>query len=523
MKTIFTTLVFFILTILQLTGQSEPEFEICRTPPFLPPSPGFIQQATQSFVTNSDSMLYIPVTVHIVGDDNGNGYYSMDETLNAMCQLNEDFEPYGFHFYIEGAFNYINDSDFYSMTQEFSGGDGENQFLEAHNTPNTLNIYFNEYIPGAGGYLTGDCLLFDNSAFPPTIYNAQRQAIVVRKSTTNNNSHLLTHEVGHYFILWHTFVGWEGTNYNDYIGAPAPDSLTLSWACLGDSIHLGRTVEKVDGSNCEFAADYFCDTPPDYLSIGFLCNGNGESDLVQLDPDSVAFRSDGSFYMSYSNNNCQNRFSDGQVEWMRAVAQHDNARGYLLYDQSPPPQISVDDLMLIDPPNNETVAIFDSVTLEWDMPEADFFELDFGRKFNGVHLSFITNVYLEESNLKVHVFAEQEYYWVIRGVSGYYPCEIWRDTSYFFTEEAVSVKNIDAGPTLRLFPNPATNKLYLQFSKPVLDQSLEISLYDVQGNFVNDQQIAAGAAINIEDLPKGMYLLKAVIADQIYTGKFVKQ
>lgn len=90
-----------------------------------------------------------------------------------------------------------------------------------------------------------------------------------------------THEVGHYFGLWHTF---------DYSGN-----------CDGS-----------DTSNCLTAGDYVCDTPadnnPDFGCPAFV---NDCADTPVDNPDQTEN------YMDYGDDDCRVMFSLGQVERMR--------------------------------------------------------------------------------------------------------------------------------------------------------------------------------------------------------------
>ena len=64
-------------------------------------------------------------------------------------------------------------------------------------------------------------------------------------------------------------------------------------------------------------ATAFCDTSPDYLNFRWSCNEDSESYQLQTDPDGVNFRSDGTLIMSYSNDECANRFSEEQISAMQ--------------------------------------------------------------------------------------------------------------------------------------------------------------------------------------------------------------
>mgnify|MGYP000043822657 FL=1 len=80
---------------------------------------------------------------------------------------------------------------------------------------------------------------------------------------------------------------------------PAPETVLYNYTLFKDSLILDTLiidtayVEKVDGSNCEYAADGFCDTPPDYLAYRWTCNqSTGTSFGTMLDPNGESFKSD---------------------------------------------------------------------------------------------------------------------------------------------------------------------------------------------------------------------------------------
>ena len=56
-------------------------------------------------------------------------------------------------------------------------------------------------------------------------------------------------------------------------------------------------------------------------------------------------------------------------------------------------------------------------------------------------------------------------------------------------------------PTLKVFPNPATDKLKILFSEPIKS----INLYSVNGLFIKKKIV--NGYINISDLAKGLYFL----------------
>jgi type IX secretion system substrate protein len=75
---------------------------------------------------------------------------------------------------------------------------------------------------------------------------------------------------------------------------------------------------------------------------------------------------------------------------------------------------------------------------------------------------------------------------------------------------------------VELSPNPATDYLNVQLPETIT-QPVEVSIFDSQGRLMRWQIISSGQSIDLKELPKGMYLVKAVAGERVYTGKFVKQ
>ena len=89
-------------------------------------------------------------------------------------------------------------------------------------------------------------------------------------------------------------------------------------------------------SNCATAGDRFCDTPADFIGNRWPCNGAAPQDT---DINGDAFRPDATLFMSYSNDNCQNKFSAEQMNVMRytltGTSGGNGPRSYLLLPPMP--------------------------------------------------------------------------------------------------------------------------------------------------------------------------------------------
>ena len=274
----------------------------------------------------SMATIYLPVTIHIVGSDDTLGMAPLEAVLSSFCQLNEDFLASDIQFFIEGPIRYIYETAFFDHDSVKAGGIRMLQY----NIPNTINVYF-------VGSPAGNCG-----------YNLPYAGIAMSNSCMNG--HTFAHEMGHCLKLPHTFLGWEGgIGWNgspvQVFNGPAPERVTINYTDFKDTIFLNDTliidtvyVEKVARSgasaNCDYAADGFCDTPADYLAYRWVCSStNRFSSVVQRDPDTVAFNSDGWYIMSYAYDECQVGFSLEQTDAMRTFVQ--TQRPNWLYNQNP--------------------------------------------------------------------------------------------------------------------------------------------------------------------------------------------
>ena len=110
----------------------------------------------------------------------------------------------------------------------------------------------------------------------------------------------LTHEMGHYFGLLHT-------HGSSNCGSAA-----------------NATNELVDGSNCQTAGDYVCDTPADPGLLGAGCSAfqvDASCNYIGTARDSrgMAFSPDVNNIMSYSRSSCRTRLSAGQYSRINAT------------------------------------------------------------------------------------------------------------------------------------------------------------------------------------------------------------
>jgi hypothetical protein len=410
------------------------------------------QKNRQAYTEFADTnWLYVPVTFHIVGQNNGTGYFPIQRVFKALCHMNSQYESARIKCYLHPTlpFNYLNNTDWYAHGWE----DGE-AMIKANNIDDRVNAYIVDDPAGNCGYSWFD-------------------AIVLGKNCSSETNSTWGHELGHHLSLPHPFYGWEGRSQDPNKPAPA----SLGW---------GNPVEKVARINCLDAGDGFCDTEPDYISNRWNCQNDGRSSQF-LDPDSVAFKSDGSYIMGYANDGCQNRFMPDQQEAMRANLNTEHAL-YLVTDQHGP-TIADDAATVLRFPIDSVAAQYNSVTFTWDaLPGAQYYVLEIGLFANftpmlATKVIMNTNSYAYTSALPKN----RNLYWRVRAYSDWDVCE---DQS---TYQVGVFKSVDFSATnelertlqLELYPNPASvgQDVQVQITADRSEQ-VEASLFDINGRQV---------------------------------------
>lgn len=189
---------------------------------------------------------FIPVKFHLVADDDGEGRILEHHVLQQLCWLNEAYADYDIQFYLkDGSFNYIDNSVIFDGPGTTGGEIRMNSFRD----DNAMNIFLTDKADTGGGSI-GTTLGF---------YSRNRDWVVIRNDQmTDGYNSVIGHEVGHFFSLLHPHNGWDSEPWEE-----SRHGNPVSIQSIG-----GVEIECQDGSNCETAGDFLCDTPPDY-NFGF--------------------------------------------------------------------------------------------------------------------------------------------------------------------------------------------------------------------------------------------------------------
>lgn len=465
MKSSFLVFAGLLLTLAFAQAQSQP----CGTPPIKDTWLTKFQQAPEQFLIPEDDTLYIPMAVHLVGNTNGTGYMRFEDLLKSLCTLNADFAQAGIQYYL-GQVHYINNSAYFNHETILDGY----EMMTANDIPDMLNSYVVNNPAGNCGY------------------NLPYASIALGRGCISNGNHTWAHEVGHAFTLPHPFLGWEGHTYQS--GDTAPVTITYDYTFFQDTLILDTLiidttfVEKVDGSNCLVAADGFCDTPPDYLSSGWVCNTQNQSSLWQTDPNGDQFKSDGSLFMAYSVDECQSTFSPDQITAMRAYIVNEKPN---FLSNTSPVYLSPEQTVLLAPNNEDTTSIY-STSLVWSSSGAQaHYHL---RVSPASNLSVIAvDTFLTDTTFVLTELTEHNYYWRVQAFNDYTFCIPTSEKGKFYASNTVAILNAPIGdwalsPTIL----GRGQEIRITSNQSFLDNT-SIFVLDLMGQVIQKEPITTGS------------------------------
>ncbi len=281
------------------------------------------------FASPRAGIKYVPIAYHIVQKADGSGGASLQTVFETNCELNKSFVHAQIYFFIR-EIDTIKSNTLWAM-DDGSGGTNYQAGYSAfsnYNRSNTCNVYITGQLPGLCGFAT----------YPGSGVNGG--GMFLNKGCCGTNAKTIPHEMGHYLNLPHTFDNSSGTEY-------------------------------VDGSNCAWAGDGFCDTPADFLDTRVACPYTG----LQTDGHGDLYNTviDESLFMSYFSDACISRFSNDEEAEMNAVLT--SSRSYLI-NQSMPSVAVFDSVPIVYPQGGNLTLNATPVEFRWNkIPNVLYYNL----------------------------------------------------------------------------------------------------------------------------------------------------
>ena len=341
-------------------------------------------------------------------------------------------------------------------------------------------------------------------------------AVAMSKSFLNLGRHVWSHEIGHNLSVQHPFLGWEGNTYS--YSNPTPTQVVYDytsfkpiWYNSADTTILDTAwVELMDGSNCTFAADGFCDTKPDYLATGWSCDANGLSITQLKDPNGVDFKADATNFMAYADNACGAGFTAEQVAAMRANILA--TKSSYLYNQNP----NRDTITTTITPNYPTqgeIVNYLGVDFNWNQAIGAthyVFQLSFTPSFSVLAADILTT----DTTITIgQMLNNRTYYWRVKPFNQGYTCAPRSQHFQFVTSDLTPVQNVESIQQYRVYPNIINGGQLINIDL-VLEKTLDaqIMLFSSNGQLVQQENIELQQGFNnhrltTNSLSAGMYVL----------------
>ncbi len=245
-----------------------------------------LQRRAQQGPTASASITYIPLKVHVLRRSDGTGGISDADLNQTVVSANINYHAAFVQFYLCGEPDYINSDTYFNYNY-----DQEEALCGPNDVQNAINVYyFNSVTFGTDANISG-------YAYYPSSLRQSNRVLLANSSIANNRT--LSHELGHYFGLYHTF--------NNNANA---------------DVSLRELVTRGTGANCTTTGDFICDTPADPFQLpgatvsAGSCTYTGTIVDAQNQPFIPALNNIMSYYYG-----CGNTFTAGQFERMQAGIQ----------------------------------------------------------------------------------------------------------------------------------------------------------------------------------------------------------
>ena len=461
----------------------------------------------RDFVNTRNTTVYLPVRFFLVAKSDGTGRTSETAALKGLCLLNENYADQEIQFYLK-EFKYVNN------TLLYENPGGAKSVIEGQMNSNydAINVFVVDQI---GDSDDGVTLAYWD---PPAGPNGDDWLVAAEVYV--DDFEVLTHEVGHFFSLNHTFFGWESTGGWE-------NTQWSDGSSVGINSPAGPNVknERADGSNCATSADRICDTPADYL---FNYNPNCQYSDNAKDPSGILINPDPHNFMNYNNTpSCvpDLYFSDEQKDEI-AKSLNSFSRSYVPKDHIPNTNEITNSPTLEYPLSQDPPMPYNSVNMQWTAVEhADKYLLEV-RKPSSQPQRFIVE---GANNFTVTTLEpETTYFWKVQAFNEYRTCD-GASGQRFFKTGSDMINDTNEIPELKdwiVQPNPVKSGEMLNISFESSESiTLDINLMAITGQMVanyKDQVLGSGNSVfSIETagFPAGVYLVSVRTPDGVSTQR----
>ena len=441
----------------------------------------------------SNDIVYVPIKMHLVAQTDGSGRISHEMAIRELCYLNEQYEDVGVIFYLKDSFNEYNHSDSY----EFENFNLASARMNFEKDDDALNIFITKNAQASsnqGGFVFG------------VYYHAPYDFIVIRKDQIGIDDIVLPHEIGHYFSLAHPYRGWENNPWNEEDYGKQVTTTRIFSSGSG-----WVNVELVDRSNCDNAGDLICDTAVDYF-FSFIWDDDCRPfnlNVTDLNGDTIMPPMENFMSNFFGCNHYE--FSEDQKAILRADY-FSSRRSMLRTSYIPDTNKISDELNILTPGFNETVAKFNSVDFEWEAVEhAESYLVEINGA--GETNSFIT---VETAFTLTNLQPNSVYTWSILPFNETGGCAEKEGSIFRTSDSSTPVQDPEFINEILVYPNPlqSDQQLKLEFAS---DRSLPatIKIYNSTGQLILGEyyQIIAGSNKLQYSMDKGSNGLFTIIID----------
>lgn len=485
MRRMIFCLLFFILSAVYLRaqhvcGMSAKDQQLM--------SEKFEKAGIERGISKRGDIIYIPVRFHLVADKDGKGRVSYAAVLNQLAKLNADYKSHNFKFYLKDNYNFktVDNDNYYENPR-----DNENA-LNKLEDPKALNVFIVKTI-GGSGVGNGEVLGY---------YSPEYDFIVIKQNEVTKLSNTLSHEVGHFFNLRHTFYGWEQNPWNiDDHG----DQVFLNFAP-----NTNILVELVNRSNCTQAADQLCDTPSEF-NFGNSINSCAWPTIVR-DKNGDTLRPMVNNQMAYFNGCTEFKFTEGQENRMRTNFAN-NLRAYLKSNYIPNtdslPPISKPIFPVVENGVKDTFYVYNDAEFIWESQNADYFLFEI--KSSSLNISRFTN----EPKIRItEMLPNRNYVYQVRAFNDGYTATsgaaiqfVTGNINSTATNENTAVLN-----HISIYPNPmeVNSQLNIEITSDHHEKA-EVKIIDLLGRILYSKEVTLDYGENKINLAgpesKGMYMV----------------